>query len=65
MRYKEQALNKIGQLENMMRTLDFLVSRAQPQDEVLQYISEVKEKVEDLRSMISIEHNDFEPRIGS
>ncbi len=60
MRYKEQAMNKVGQLENMMRTLDFLVSRSQPQDEILQYISEVKEKVEDLRSILSIEHNDFE-----
>lgn len=60
MRYKEQAMNKVGQLENMIRTLDFLVSRAQPQDEILQYISEVKEKVEDLRSILSIEHNDFE-----
>jgi hypothetical protein len=60
MRYKEQALNKVAQLENMIRTLDFLVSRSQPQSEILQYISEVKEKVEDLRSMISIEHNDFE-----
>lgn len=60
MRYKEQAINKVNQLENMLRTLDFLVSRAQPQDEILQYISEVKEKVEDLRSILSIEHNDFE-----
>lgn len=60
MRYKEQAMNKVGQLENMLRTLDFLVSRAQPQDEILQYISEVKEKLEDLRSILSIEHNDFE-----
>jgi hypothetical protein len=60
MRYKEQALNKVAQLENMMRTLDFLVSRSQPQNEILQYISEVKEKVEDLRSILSIEHNDFE-----
>ena len=60
MRYKEQAMNKVGQLENMMRTLEFLVSRAQPQDEILRYIEEVKEKVEDLRSILSIEHNDFE-----
>jgi archaellum component FlaC len=60
MRYKEQALNKVAQLENMMRTLDFLVSRSQPQNEILQYISEVKEKVEELRSILSIEHNDFE-----
>jgi hypothetical protein len=60
MRYKEQALNNVAQLENMVRTLDFLVSRAQPQDEILQYISEMKEKVEDLRSILSIEHNEFE-----
>ena len=65
MRYKEQAMTKVGQLENMVRTLDFLVSRAQPQDEILQYISEMKEQIEDLRSMISIEHNDFEPYFGS
>lgn len=60
MRYKEQAMNKVAQLENMLRTLDFLVSRAQPQNEIIQYISEVREKVEDLRSILSIEHNDFE-----
>ena len=60
MRYKEQAMNKVAQLENMLRTLDFLVSRSQPQNEILQYISEVKEKIEDLRSILSIEHNDFE-----
>jgi hypothetical protein len=60
MRYKEQAMTKVAQLENMLRTLDFLVSRSQPQNEILQYISEMKEKIEDLRSILSIEHNDFE-----
>ncbi len=60
MRYKEQAMNKVSQLENMMRTLDFLVSRGESQDSILRYIEEVKEKVEDLRSILSIEHNDFE-----
>jgi predicted amino acid-binding ACT domain protein len=44
----------------MLRTLDFLVSRAESQDSILQYISEVKEKVEELGSMISIEHDEFE-----
>ena len=36
MRYKEQAMNKVAQLENMLRSLDFLVSRAQPQNEIIQ-----------------------------
>ena len=65
MRYKEQAMNKVGQLENMMRTLEFLVSRNQPQDEILSYMNEIKEKVEDIRSVLSLEHNDFEPIYGS
>jgi hypothetical protein len=60
MRYKSQVVNKINNLEMMLRTLDFLVSRAESQDSILQYISEVKEKVEELGSMVSIEHDEFE-----
>jgi hypothetical protein len=60
MRYKSQVVTKINNLEMMLRTLDFLVSRAESQDSILQYISEVKEKVEELGSMISIEHDEFE-----
>jgi hypothetical protein len=60
MRYKSQVVTKINNLDMMLRTLDFLVSRAESQDSILQYISEVKEKVEELGSMISIEHDEFE-----
>jgi hypothetical protein len=60
MRYKSQVVTKINNLEMMLRTLDFLVSRAESQDSILQYISEVKEKIEELRSMVSIEHDEFE-----
>ena len=60
MRYKSQVVTKINNLEMMLRTLDFLVSRAESQDSILQYISEVKEKVEELGSMVSIEHDEFE-----
>jgi hypothetical protein len=60
MRYKSQVVTKINNLDMMLRTLDFLVSRAESQDSILQYISEVKEKVEELGSMVSIEHDEFE-----
>jgi len=60
MRYKSQVVTKINNLEMMLRTLDFLVSRAESQDSILQYISEVKEKIEELGSMVSIEHDEFE-----
>ena len=59
MRYKDQALNKVNQLSNIARTLDFQVSRLESQDSILQTIQDLREKIEELQSMISIEHDDF------
>lgn len=62
-RYKEQALNKVANLENKMRTLDFMISRAQPQNEIREFIVTIQEQLEDLRSMISLEHDEFQSYI--
>ncbi len=59
MRYKDQALDKVNQLTNIARTLDFQVSRLESQDSILQTIQDLKEKIEELQSMISIEHDEF------
>jgi hypothetical protein len=59
MRYKEQSLNKIEQVNNRVKNIEFLVLRGQ-QNEAVQAFEELKEKIEELRSLISIEHNDFE-----
>jgi hypothetical protein len=59
MRYKEQVLNKINQLENLNRTLDFQLSRGEGFDELMQTLSDMKEKIEDLRSTVSLEHDEF------
>lgn len=59
MRYKDQALDKINQLNNIARTLDFQVSRLEPQDSILQTIQDLKEKIEEVQSLISIEHDEF------
>lgn len=59
MRYKDQALNKVNQLSNIARTLDFQVSRLESQDSILQTINDLREKIEELQSMISIEHDEF------
>jgi hypothetical protein len=59
MRYKEQVLNKINQLENLNRTLDFQLSRGESSDSLLQTLSDMKEKIEDLRSTVSLEHEEF------
>jgi hypothetical protein len=59
MRYKEQVLNKINQLENLNRTLDFQLSRGESFQELMQTLSDMKEKIEDLRSTVSLEHEEF------
>ena len=59
MRYKDQVLTKINQLENLNRTLDFQLSRGENLQEVMQTLSDMKEKIEDLRSTISLEHDEF------
>jgi hypothetical protein len=59
MRYKDQALDRINQLANIARTLDFQVSRLESQDSILQTIQDLKEKIEEVQSLISIEHDEF------
>jgi len=59
MRYKDQVLNKINQLENLNRTLDFQLSRGEQFQELMQTLSDMKEKIEDLRSTVSLEHDEF------
>jgi hypothetical protein len=59
MRYKDQVLNKINQLENFNRTLDFQLSRGEGFDALLQTVADMKEKIEDLRSTVSLEHDEF------
>ena len=59
MRYKDQVLNKINQLENLNRTLDFQLSRGETFQELLQTVSNMKEKIEELRSTVSLEHDEF------
>ena len=63
MRYKEQALSKIEQVSNAINNVEFLVSRGD-QDGSLQALQNLKEKLDDLRSIISIEHNEFDSYAG-
>jgi hypothetical protein len=58
MRYKEQVLSKIEQLNNLLRTTDFLISRGD-QNGSLQSVAQLNEKLEELRGLISLEHSDW------
>jgi hypothetical protein len=58
MRYKEQVLSKIEQLSNLLRSTDFLISRGD-QNGSLQSVAQLVEKLEELRSLVSLEHSDW------
>ena len=52
MRYKDQVLNKINQLENLNRTLDFQLSRGEGFNELMQTLSDMKEKMDAIKDFI-------------
>jgi hypothetical protein len=59
MKYKEQALNNLEQLSSAISNTEFLVLRGD-QNGSLQSIEILREKLEDLRGMISLEDDTFE-----
>jgi len=59
MKYKEQALNKLEQVNSAISNTDFLISRGD-QDGSLRSIELLREKLEELRGMLSLEDDTFE-----
>ena len=60
MRYKNNVLDKLSQIDNIANRLNVKVNRGGTQEQVLESIQVLKEAVENAREMISIEHDDFE-----
>jgi DNA-binding FrmR family transcriptional regulator len=59
MKYKEQALNKIGRIENQIRALEVAINRSSSLGEIVAAIENVKELVRSLHDTISIEHDEW------
>jgi len=60
MRYKNNVLEKLGQIDVIANRLNVQVNRGGTQDQVIESIEMLKEAVENARSMISIEADDFD-----
>jgi hypothetical protein len=59
MKYKNNVLDKLTQLEASVNKVQFQVNRGIDQDTILESINEVKEQIEKTREMISLEGDDF------
>jgi hypothetical protein len=60
MRYKNNVLDKLVQLETAVNRVNIQVNRGGTQDSVNESIETLKEQIEQIREMVSIEPDDFE-----
>ena len=60
MRYKNNVLEKLSQIDIIANRLNVQVNRGGTQDQVLESIEMLKEAVDAAREMVSIEGDDFE-----
>jgi DNA-binding transcriptional regulator YiaG len=59
MRYKNNVLDKLVQLEASMNRIQLQVNRGMDQNETLESIDQVKEQIEKIREIVSLEQDDF------
>ena len=60
MRYKNNVLEKLGQIDTIANRINVQVNRGGTQDQVLESIEMLKEAIERTREMVSIEGDDFD-----
>jgi DNA-binding transcriptional regulator YiaG len=59
MRYKNNVLDKLTQVESTITKIQFQVNRGIEQDTILESIEDLKEQIEKTREMVSLEQDDF------
>lgn len=59
MRYKEQTLKQIERVDNLIKVIETHINRNETRQTVLHVVNELKEQVEKVRSLVSIEHDNF------
>ena len=59
MRYKNNVLDKLVQLDALATKLQFQVNRNMDQEQVLDSVELLKEHIEKTREIIALEHDEF------
>jgi peptidoglycan hydrolase CwlO-like protein len=59
MKYKNNVAEKLNQLDATANRIQFQVNRNADQDLTLESITDLKEQIEKLQEMISLEQDDF------
>jgi len=64
MRYKNNVLDKLVQLGTTVNRVEIQVNRGGSQNDVNESIERLKEQIESIREMISIESDDFDKQFA-
>ena len=59
MRFKNQVIDGLTQAQNIGQKLQFQVNRGVSQEEVSTTVDQLKEQLEKVKELISIEHDEF------
>lgn len=59
MKFKNNVLDKLNQLDASVNKVKFQVNRGMEQDQILESLDLVKEQIEKLNEIISLEQDDF------
>lgn len=65
MRYKNNVLDKLTQLEATTNKIQFQVNRNVDQDQILESVELLKEQIEKARDIISLEGDNFEQQFAN
>jgi len=64
MRYKNNVLDRLNQTEIAVNRVTLEVNRNMTRDQILESIEKVKENLEGIREMISVQPDDFEQQFA-
>jgi len=59
MRYKNNVLDKLTQVETVVSRIQLQVNRGMNQDDILASLDLLKESIENVRGMVNVEPDDF------
>jgi hypothetical protein len=59
MKFKNNVLDKLTQIDATASRIQFQVNRGMDQDQILESIEQLKDQIEKTREMISLEQDDF------
>ena len=65
MRYKNNVLDKLTQLEAVANRIQLQVNRNMDQNQILESVELLKEQVEKTREMVSLEGDSFEQQFAN